>query len=1023
MAIEMKGRLDSESLDRIFAVLTEDNVACSFLISDGVSEKIFYFSIGGIRQVSLGGRKGVPIGDILVSEEKITPEQRERILEFAAGHDKRFGEAAVAMGLVPKEEIEAAVRYQMEAEICDLELWTEAEYEFEEGQPPNQFYDSQYRACSVSCDVPEFVKSVQRRRTQVLSITKRITSDRLIFETTEAGEKRKMEAGDDAVSLVLKHVNGKRRIREIIEESGFTALFVFEALHRLGDDGFVKKSGGGEHDLQGREEIIEEIRRLEQARSEVMGDIIVRTRLARAYEQVNETAKAAKIWKEIARIHRRKNDLKKCLAALTNAIRCTPEDFNSREQMLDIYRANKENGKVLSEGRVLADMLFKHNLLNRARNLLGTLVNLAPQDARVRRIYALTLLGLGDEKGALKQLKELAKILENVGGRVSELKEVYRRILALDRGNREIRKKLLIATGGQKVIWITRAIFGAAAVILLVAGAVYLYESSARHRFAKGFDVERLLRDHRFEEARVKIRDFQDRYRFSTVGRNAAEFLNRIDQREAAYLRTGIQMEMREAEKAEERGAYREAREVYERIAKHDAEKSDLVAKARDKAARYANAEREAQRLVRKGGALTGQGKHPSAYRVYREVRTMYPATEAVQRIRYPLEVRTIPESGTVFLNGVEVGTAPVLLHYSLATKTRITIEKHGFEQEVLIVEEILPYQRQFTLQKKVEWVFAGLGPIEANPVVANGTLYVTCRDRNLYAISTDDGQLQFELSLGIFGDTRASVAVANEVVAVGTGRGEVIGVDAVNGQVLWRRQIGPAISADLTASPDGHMFLVTQDEGEIFALTPSTGEVIWNEDVAATPGTGVDVAGSLVYVGSYDNRQLTVLQVEDGSAAWQAGLPGPTATRPVVSGTYALLGSDDFNVYVVDVFSKKRIARLPTRGMVKARPTVIARDVYFGSMDGAFYCYGLRGEGGMKWRRPLGAAIIGEATVGRANLYVGVTNGTLYCLSRATGKTVWMFQTGGKIVSRPILVNGMIFVTSMDGKVYAMKE
>ena len=125
MVTEMKGRLDSESLDSIFAVLTNENAACSFLISDGVSEKIFYFSIGGIRQVSLGGRKGIPIGDILVSREVITPEQRERILEFAAGHDKRFGEAAIAMGLVPKSEIEEAVRIQMESEICDLELWTD----------------------------------------------------------------------------------------------------------------------------------------------------------------------------------------------------------------------------------------------------------------------------------------------------------------------------------------------------------------------------------------------------------------------------------------------------------------------------------------------------------------------------------------------------------------------------------------------------------------------------------------------------------------------------------------------------------------------------------------------------------------------------------------------------------------------------------------------------------------------------------------------------------------------------------
>ena len=123
-----------------------------------------------------------------------------------------------------------------------------------------------------------------------------------------------------------------------------------------------------------------------------------------------------------------------------------------------------------------------------------------------------------------------------------------------------------------------------------------------------------------------------------------------------------------------------------------------------------------------------------------------------------------------------------------------------------------------------------------------------------------------------------------------------------------------------------------------------------------------------------------------------------------------------------MDVYSKKRVQRLPTRGMVKARPTVVARDVYFGSMDQAFYCYGLRGEGGMRWRRSLGAAIVSEATIGREHLFVGATNGVLYCLNRSTGKTVWKFQTQGTIVSRPVLADGMLFVTSMDGSVYALR-
>jgi outer membrane protein assembly factor BamB/tetratricopeptide (TPR) repeat protein len=965
----------------------------------------------------------VPIGDILVREEKITSEQRERILEFSKNHDKRFGEAAVAMGLVPKEEIDAAIRTQLEAEMCDLVLWTEAEYEFEEGQPPDQFYDSRYRACSVSCDVAEFIRGVIERRKQWQAIKKQIDSDRLIFDLTEEGAAEQQKGGDDAQWIVLSLVDGKRRVRELIEESGFTALLVFESLHSMLEDRLVRKSGGSALEAQGREEFLEEIRKLEEARSEVMGDIIVRTRLARAYEQISDTAKAAKIWKEIARIHRRKSDLKSCRSALKNAVRCTPEDFNSREQLLEIYRANKEYAKVLSEGRVLADMLFKHNLLNRARSLLANLVNIAPDDARVRRIYALTLLGLGEKKGALKQLRELARILEKDPGKAGELKEVYRRILALDPTNRDIRRKLLIATGGKKMIWITRAIFAGAAVVLMIAGAIFLYERAARQTFAEGFNLEQLLDQRRFDEARVKVRDFQERYKYSTVGRNAAEFLTRIDQREASYLQNGILMQFRKARKAEAAGHYGEAREIYEEVAKHDSAKSELVADARERAARYQNAERAAKQLVSKANSLTQQGKHLAAHRIYHKVRTLYPATDVVQNIRFPVEITALPPGATVYLNGMKVGPSPALVRYSLSTKTHISIEKPGFEEKVLIVEDVLPFRRTITLQKAPVWVFTGLGPIESSPVVVDNTVYVTCRDRNLYAIDAENGSPVFSVSLGIFGDTRASVAVAEGVVAVGTGRGEVLGVDAQNGRVLWRRKVGPAISSDVATSPDGRRFLVTQDDGRVIAMLPSSGDVVWDENPLATPGTGVTVAGSLVYVSSYDNRRISALKLEDGSPAWSAPLPGPIASTPLVKGTHALVGSDDFNVYVVDVIALKRIARLPSRGMVKARPSMIAEDIYLGSMDGSFYCYGVHGDGGFRWRRTLGAPIVAEAAVSKASLYVGATDGTLYCLSRGSGTIQWVFRTGGKIVSRPHVANGRIYLTSMDGSLYALEE
>jgi outer membrane protein assembly factor BamB len=215
----------------------------------------------------------------------------------------------------------------------------------------------------------------------------------------------------------------------------------------------------------------------------------------------------------------------------------------------------------------------------------------------------------------------------------------------------------------------------------------------------------------------------------------------------------------------------------------------------------------------------------------------------------------------------------------------------------------------------------------------------------------------------------------------------------------------------------------VTQGDGRVLALLPSSGDVLWDENPAASPGTAAVVAGSLVYVSSYDHRRIAALKLEDGSIAWVAQLPGRVGSTPAVKGTHALVGSDDFNVYVVDVISRKRVARLHTRGMVKSRPVMVGDDIYFGSTDGSFYCFGVHDKSGFRWRRTLGSPIVSEAAVSKANLYVGATDGTLYCLARGSGTIQWVFRTGGKIVSRPHIQKGRIYLTSMDGSLYALSE
>ncbi|MHC4471575.1 MAG: outer membrane protein assembly factor BamB family protein [Planctomycetota bacterium] len=1031
MPIELSGRLDEESLEQIFALLTEQDIACSLLVSDGVSEKIFYFSIGGIRLISIGERKGIAIGEVLIQQGVLDSGEQDRILERMTVTERMFGETGVELGLLTLDALEAGILRQVEGELCDLFLWPDAEFEFREGQPPPQFYEGGHRACALTCDVPEFILGVQERHHQWASVRHHLHSDLLVLNITPSGRDKLKSCPDYGLYRVLSLVDGERRVQAIIEEADLAPLLVYEYLYSLLSDGLITKPQRGVElsNQLSREEILEEIAKLERARDEMVGDLIVLTRLAKAYEKINNSAKAAKLWKDLGTVYHKKGDLKQALSAYRQAVRCTPEDLNIREKILEIYRAKGEKGKVLKEGHLLAETLFKNNLLNRARQHLEALVKLAPGDIRIRKLLALTLLGLGDEAGALVQLKELARLLEMGKATDRELREIYRRILALDKGNRVIRRKLLMVSGRRQAIWVARAVIGGAIVLFLVCAAIFTYEFASRAEYGSdGVDLENLLLSNRFDDARRHYRDFISRYPWSASSRKAQLVLIKIEQRESEYLNSRLKYDFMEAKNAEHRGDFKTARELYTKIGALDAQKDPRVQEARDRASSFVTEESAAENLIRKGIEADERGDRHAALRIYKEARSMYPRTLAVRAIDFPVEIRSVPSGARVFLNGVEAPEpTPTVIHYSLASKCRVRLEMPGFDSFAHDVQDAMESEHTFFLQRKTRWVFTCGGPVESSPVIRGDTLYVTCRDRYLYAVDLGDGSLKFRTPLGIYGDSGASVAMVGDAVIVGTRVGEVTAIDANLGQVLWRRDAGGAVSADIIADPKKPVVYVTETGGRVLALDAKDGKVLWTADAEAAPDSSVAVHMGQVYVGSYDRRQIRAFSAIDGSRGWERRVDGPVAGSVTAHGNYVGFGCDDRQVYVLSAVRKSIVDSFRVNAAVKARPLIHGESVFFGSVDRSFYCFRVGRGDSPAWSRrlgPPGAMVLAGAAISGNRVYVGCTNGTLFCLdTRQKGKDLWQFQTGGKIVSRPVIADGVVYVTSTNGKVYAIEE
>jgi outer membrane protein assembly factor BamB len=76
-----------------------------------------------------------------------------------------------------------------------------------------------------------------------------------------------------------------------------------------------------------------------------------------------------------------------------------------------------------------------------------------------------------------------------------------------------------------------------------------------------------------------------------------------------------------------------------------------------------------------------------------------------------------------------------------------------------------------------------------------------------------------------------------------------------------------------------------------------------------------------------------------------------------------------------------------------------------------------------VKWRFHTKGKIFSSPVVHNGVVYVGSTDGRLYAVRTSDGSPIWSFATKGALNSSPAISNGSVFFSSLDGNVYAVSE
>ncbi len=361
----------------------------------------------------------------------------------------------------------------------------------------------------------------------------------------------------------------------------------------------------------------------------------------------------------------------------------------------------------------------------------------------------------------------------------------------------------------------------------------------------------------------------------------------------------------------------------------------------------------------------------------------------------------------------------------------------------------------------KTAWV-AGAG-WNSSPAVAGGAVYVSTS--NLYAFPVNcaqNGGTCAPLWWGASGYADwSSPAVVDGVVYIGGARelyAFAAGCRSDGGQCapLWTGTSGNQGYTSPTVA--GGMVFVATLAGRLDAYNAAACAAAggacsprWTADIGGESHSSPAVAGGVVYVGSHDGfiRAFAVGCATGGgtcSPLWKGTISASTQSSPAVSGGVVYIGSDDGNLYAFSVGCGSGGATctpiwkgVAGDGAGYTSPAVADGVVYIGAGP-RLYAFAVGcGTGGATctpiWKsvntgEPGGLA--SSPAVANGVVYVGSQGpnqraGRLYAFAVGCGTggaecaPLWTSQdTGGMINASPAVSNGVVYIASNNGYLYA---
>jgi outer membrane protein assembly factor BamB len=320
-----------------------------------------------------------------------------------------------------------------------------------------------------------------------------------------------------------------------------------------------------------------------------------------------------------------------------------------------------------------------------------------------------------------------------------------------------------------------------------------------------------------------------------------------------------------------------------------------------------------------------------------------------------------------------------------------------------------------------LDWTFTTGKAITSSPAVVGGIVYVGSQDNNLYAINATTGAQEWKFATGN-SIVDSSPAVYNGAVYIGSTDDYLYSINATTGVLNWKFKTGAAINSS-PAVVNGTVYIGSTDDS-VYAVNASTGVQVWKFTTGNQVLSSPAVSQGIVYVGSYDNS-VYAINASTGTQLWKYTTGGKVFSSPMASDGWVFVGSDDANFYCLNARTGTLIWKFAgtTGTEFESSPAGFGGSVYVGSDAG--FLYDITGRSGVQvWDLQAVTPVeVSSPSIADGVYYAGIGNNVYAVETIVTATILWVGTTGGTVTATPVVANGVLYVASQDGNLYAFDQ